>query len=300
VSIHSINYYNRYTKKIEEEAVYGEKLLKWAYGTILGKATVFLLFKRIWLSRWYGWLMDQERSQKKIQPFINHYNVDVSEFEKKPEEFKTFNEFFTRKLKPEIRPIKKDPEVIVFPADGRHLGFQDVSKVKGIFVKGQQFDLKGLLNDEKEYEYFKEGTLVLSRLCPTDYHRFHFPVDGTPGMIYLVEGSLRSVNPMALRQSIEILSQNRRMITKMVTENMGRVLIIEIGASAVGSIVQTFAMTKPVKKGQEKGYFRFGGSSVITLFEKGRIKLAEDLIEQTMQCRELYAHMGDIMGKMQA
>jgi len=144
---------------------------------------------------------------------------------------------------------------------------------------------------------YEGGSLLLSRLCPVDYHRFHFPVAGVAGETRLINGPLFSVNPIALCQNIQILATNKRTVTQVQTESAGTVLQLEIGATCVGGIQQTFAANKPVMKGEEKGYFRFGGSSTITIFEPGQIEFAEDLVEHSAQNRELYAKVGDFMGK---
>jgi phosphatidylserine decarboxylase len=168
--------------------------------------------------------------------------------------------------------------------------------MEGFFVKGQKFDLPALLGDPALAERFARGSLVLSRLCPVDYHRFHFPVCGVPGTPRLLPGPLFSVSPLALRRRLAYLWENKRVLTEVHTERFGLVLILEIGATNVGSIVQTFTPNRPVAKGAEKGFFRFGGSSVITLFEPGRISLAPDLLRESAGHRELYAHVGESLG----
>jgi phosphatidylserine decarboxylase len=110
------------------------------------------------------------------------------------------------------------------------------------------------------------------------------------------EGRLDSVSPIALRHRISILSENRRMLTTLTTERFGMVTIVEVGATCVGSIVQTFSAEAPVDKGAEKGYFQFGGSAIVTLLERGRVQLAQDLLEHSAERRELYAHVGERMG----
>ena len=139
-------------------------------------------------------------------------------------------------------------------------------------------------------------TLARSRLCPVDYHRFHFPVSGVHGNARLINGPLYSVNPLALRDRLAILWENKRFITEIETEQLGRVLMLEIGATNVGSVHHTFVPTRSVEKGEEKGYFAFGGSATLTLFEPSRVQLAEDLLEQSAGQRELYAKVGDRMG----
>lgn len=290
-----IVFFDRYRQTTCTEKVYGDKALRWTYGTMAGRIALSLLVKRIVFSRWYGWKMDQPSSAQKIAPFIRQYELDASEFLRDPADYRSFNEFFFRELKPEARPIDTKPETAVFPADGRHLCVPDLSKADGLFVKGQMFSLAELLQDAALTKRYAEGSLLLSRLCPVDYHRFHFPVAGTPGKTRLINGPLYSVNPIALCQNIHILATNKRTITELQTEHFGTVLLLEIGATCVGSIVQTYQPGSPVAKGAEKGYFRFGGSSTITIFEPGRIQFDQDLIENSRQHRELYARIGDHM-----
>jgi phosphatidylserine decarboxylase len=139
---------------------------------------------------------------------------------------------------------------------------------------------------------------VLSRLCPVDYHRFHFPVSGTPDKPTLINGLLYSVSPVALKQNINYLTENKRYHTRIQSPEFGQVLMFEIGATCVGSVEYTFSPGVPVQRGDEKGYFKFGGSETILLFEPSRIQLADDLLKQSKKGRELYAWMGDSMGKM--
>ncbi|MEO0796060.1 MAG: phosphatidylserine decarboxylase [Verrucomicrobiota bacterium] len=295
-----IQFYNRYTQQIETEQVFGESWLAWAYESPMGKLTVELAAKRAWFSRWYGWKMNRRSSAAQIFPFIEDYGLDIAEFLKPPDAFDCFNDFFFRQLKPEARPIDEDPASVVFPADGRHFGWADSSKIDQVFVKGQTFDLEALLADAELAERFRGGAMVLSRLCPVDYHRFHFPAAGVPGapreVTRRIEGPLYSVNPVALRQRLSIMWTNLREVTILHSDEHGDVALVEVGATCVGSIVQTHVPGQWVGKGGEKGYFAFGGSSTITLFEPGRVRLADDLLEQTTAGRELYARMGDQMG----
>jgi phosphatidylserine decarboxylase len=292
-----IRFLNRYSGEIETESVYGDKWLKWTYGTRLGKLSLFCFVKRAFFSRWYGRRMDHPASRARIQPFIGRYGSDVSEFAASPESFRTFNEFFFRKLKPEARPVYPGEEFAVFPADGRHLAFQNIATIDGILVKGQMFDLAELLGDASLASVYREGSMVISRLCPVDYHRFHFPVSGRADAPRLINGPLYSVNPIAIRENIRIFSQNKRAISRIETERFGTVLMLEIGATCVGSMEYTYTPGTVAAKGDEKGFFRFGGSSTLLLFKKGRIQLDQDLIASSANRVEVYARMGDRMGR---
>ena len=292
-----ITYFNRSTGRVETEQVYGEAFMHWTYGTRLGAVALHALAKRSLFSRWYGWRMNRPASRKKVLPFIRQFQVDAQEFADPPDAFRSFNEFFYRKLKPSARPIAPDPDVPVFPADGRHFGFQDISRWEGVFVKGQFFDLRKLVRDEELAERYRDGTMVLSRLCPVDYHRFHFPTAGVPDRAVLINGPLYSVNPIALRRNIHIFTENKRAYCRLQSPEFGQVLMLEIGATNVGSFDYTYTPGRPVVKGEEKGFFKFGGSSMITLFERDRLRLDEDLVENSRLGRELYARMGDHLGR---
>lgn len=292
-----IVYYDRYRQETCVEKVYGDKALRWTYGTIAGRISLNAMVKRALFSHWYGWRMDRPVSKQKVAPFIKEYELDASEFVRGADDFANFNEFFFRKLKPESRPIDSDPSTVVFPADGRHLCIPDISQCDGLFVKGETFDLATLLDDDDLTAQFADGSLLMSRLCPVDYHRFHFPAAGVPGSTRLINGPLYSVNPIALCQNIHIMTTNKRCVTQLETETFGTVLVLEIGATCVGGICQTYSAQTPTTKGGEKGYFRFGGSSTITIFERGRIRFDQDLVENSAQHRELYARVGDRMGQ---
>lgn len=297
LNLSRVEFHNRYTRQIEQESIYGEGFLRWTYGNPLGRLSLHALVKRAIFSRVYGWLMDQPSSQKRVRPFIDRFQLKESEFLDPVINFKSFNEFFFRKLKPSARPIHADETVVTFPADGRHLAFQDFSCCPGIFAKGQVFTLAELIQSENLAQTYARGALVISRLCPVDYHRFHFPTAGKASAPQLIQGPLQSVNPIALAQNIRILSTNRRCLTELSTPNLGKVLMIEVGATCVGGFVYTFKPNSTVSKGDEKGYFRFGGSLTMTLFEPGRVQLDADLLENTHRGLETYAIMGDRLGQ---
>jgi phosphatidylserine decarboxylase len=292
-----IRYFNRHTGTLETEQVYGEGFLRWSYGNPLGAISLNAFVKRPFFSKWYGRRMDEPKSAARVAPFIAQYGLDPADFADAPSSYRSFNEFFYRKLKPEARPVDADASSVVFPADGRHLGFECASAIEGVFVKGQKFDLAALLGDRELAARYADGALVLSRLCPVDYHRFHFPAAGIPSKTRVIEGPLFSVNPIALRQRLAYLWTNKRTITELKSERFGTVLCLEIGATCVGTIRQTFTPGQPVAKGDEKGYFAFGGSSTLTLFEPGTVRLAADLLENSRRHVELYARIGSQMGQ---
>ena len=294
-----VQFRNRYTGELETEEIYGEKFLRFIYENPLGGIALTAAVKRAFFSHYYGHRMDQPKTQEKVLPFIKEFGVDPAEFAESPESFATFNEFFYRKLKPEARPIAPGEDTATFPADGRHIGIQDLSKVEGIFTKGQTLALDQLLGDPALAKQFAQGTAIISRLCPVDYHRFHFPVSGTPAESQLINGHLSSVNPIALRKNLAILWQNKRTLTKIESPQFGTVLMLEVGATCVGGTIQTYKPGTVINKGDEKGYFKFGGSMTITIFEPGKATLPPDLQKTAEEQLELYAKMGDTMAERQ-
>lgn len=297
MSAESIRYFHRTKQTVETEQVYGEAWLRWTYDSSLGRSLLNLVVRRSLLSRYYGWRMSLRDSARRVLPFIIDYNLDVDEFAKNPLSFKTFNDFFYRALKPGARPVAPGDRVAVLPADGRHLAFQNVDAAAGFYAKGQRFDLKAFLGDAALAEQFAGGSLLISRLCPVDYHRFHFPVAGTPGEPRLINGFLYSVSPIALRRNLAYLWENKRVVTLVESPEFGQVAVCEIGATMVGSIVQTHVTGRPVAKGDEKGLFKFGGSCVVTIFQPGRIKFDADLVGQSAGGLETYARMGERLGE---
>jgi phosphatidylserine decarboxylase len=296
MSAQPIRYLNRRTGRLETEQIFGERWLRLAYENPVGRSLVWLLARRAIFSKWYGRKMNRRESALQIIPFIAKYNLDVDEFAKSPFDYKTFNEFFYRALRPEARPITPGDDVAVFPADGRHLGFANVDSADGFYVKGATFTLAELFGSAEAARPFAGGSMLISRLCPVDYHRFHFPVSGIAGEPQPIGGWLYSVSPIALRHNLHYLVENKREVTLVESERFGTVAIIEVGATNVGSIQHTFTPGQRVEKGGEKGFFAFGGSCVITVFQAGRIRLDADLLEQSAQHVEVYTRIGDRLG----
>ncbi len=296
-----ITYYDRQTQKEVREKVYGLFFLKLLYGkNLLYRALSFVflpLFSKVpLLSHLYGAFQKSRLSRSKVKPFIKAFDVDASEFLEPVESYRSFNDFFIRRLKPQVRPIVPGEEHAVLPADARYLVFPRIDTADGFWVKGKKFSLEALLQDRKLAGRYEAGAMVIARLCPVDYHRFHFPLACVPGAARLINGPLYSVNPMALRRNIEILSENKRMVTELQTKHFGRVLFIEVGATYVGSIHQTYTPHVAHAKGEEKGYFSFGGSCLILLFEPETIVFDRDLIEVSSRKREVRALLGQSLG----
>lgn len=298
----SIVYIDRVTKKRENELVYGAQALQFLYGegkfSFFSKFLLKLVSKNRFFSQLFGFWQKQPWTKRNITPFIQKYGIDEKEFLDSVDSFPSFNDFFIRKLKPEARPIASGENIAVIPADGRYYFYQHVDQVDGFVVKGEKFSLGSLLQDEALAAHYQQGAMVIARLCPTDYHRYHFPVDCVPSETRLINGWLYSVNPIALQKNIHIFVQNKRCVTVLETKKFGKVLFIEIGATSVGSMIQTYEPNKHCPKGAEKGYFSFGASSLILLFEPNTITFDEDLVEATRQGLEIKCLLGQSLGQV--
>jgi len=289
-----IQYYERESGQLKTEKVAGEKWLVWLYYNPIGEATLWALAKRKLVSSIYGTMMDRTSSAKKIHPFIEDFDIDMSVAQK--QEFSNFNDFFTRKLKDNARPVDTSTTIVVSPADGKILAYADISNTDFI-IKGYRFDVTSFLDNPDLAQKYYDGTLLIIRLAPMDYHRFHFPVSGNLSPNRKIDGDYYSVNPFALRKKVEIFCLNKREYTILSNPLFGDVVMAEVGATMVGSIVQTFNGST-VNKGEEKGYFKFGGSTVVLLFEKSKIHIDKDLLINTAKGYETTVKMGERIGEV--
>lgn len=290
-----ILYIDRKSGEKIKEKVPGEIYLRWLYNNPFAKIALHGAIKRKFVSDYYGKKMDSKDSRKKIAEFVKEYNINMDESEKIIDEFNSFNEFFFRKLKSKSRTISE--KEVVSPADGKIIAFNSITESEEFFIKGRKFNLKEYLGDESLAKEFEGGAMAIIRLAPVDYHRFHFPIDGTAGKNIKINGDYFSVSPIALKKSIEIFMENKREYCIVENKNIGKAVVSEIGATMVGSIIQTYGEKQEIKKGEEKGYFKFGGSSVMILFQKDRIKFDEDLINNTKAGYETYIKMGEGIGE---
>jgi len=287
-----IQYYERESGQLKTEKVAGEKWLVWLYNNPIGEATLWALAKRKLVSSIYGKMMDRTSSAKKIDPFIEDFDIDMSGAQE--QEFKNFNDFFTRKLKDNARPIDTSFNIVVSPADGKIMAYVDISN-SDFIIKGFRFDLSSFLNNAVLAQKYRDGTLLIIRLAPVDYHRFHFPVSGNLTLNQKIKGDYYSVSPFALRRKTEIFCLNKREYTIISNPLFGDVIMAEVGATMVGSIVQTYKGSS-IKKGEEKGYFKFGGSTVVLLFEKSKICIDKDILINTTKGYETAVKMGERIG----
>ena len=242
-----------------------------------------------------GKKFDDPASAREIQGFINFHQLDMSEVLKPIEDFKNFNEFFYRELKPGARPASapNNPKIIVSPADCRSVVFNTVDESTRVWIKGRDFSIEHLLNPAypEDVKRFTGGALGIFRLAPQDYHRFHIPVDGVLDKPKLIAGEYYTVNPMAIRSALDVYGENVRFCVPINSVAHGRVMVICVGAMMVGSTKITRKAGENVKRAEELGYFKFGGSTILLLFEPGVMKFDADLVDngssalETLVCR---------------
>lgn len=288
-----IRYVDRATGQIKTEQVEAAGWLFWLYNNPVGELSLQAVIKRKLASEWYGRQMDKPASVRKIEPFIKKYHINMNDFQQK--KYVSFNDFFTRKLRPGARKVDTARGVVVSPADGKVLAYADVDS-QDFVVKGYRMNLHDFLQNDSLARLFAGGSLVLVRLCPSDYHRYHYPVSGRLSPVVKIKGDYYSVNPMALRRDIRIFCENKRQYQVIASQTFGPVLMAEIGATFVGSMVQVHRGDTAVK-GEEAGYFKFGGSSVILLFRKGKIRIDKDLLKNTQNHLETSVKMGEEIAK---
>lgn len=289
-----IKYYNRKASRMEIEKVYGDKLLKWLYQSPKGKALSHVLC-RMPLSAMYGAMQSMSFSKKKINQFIENFNINMDEFLPEAEGregYSNFNNFFIRKFKPESRRFTVAKNLMPAYCEARYLGFDKITDDLLFPVKGKDYTADKFLKNLKWEKVFSEGPMLIARLCPTDYHRFHFIDNGKIIDHYKVKGKLHSVSPVALKEYGDILTSNKREVTIIQTENFGKIAYIEVGAVCVGAIVQNYEGNS-VKRGQEKGHFLFGGSTVVIIGEKGAWTPTRDIISNSKEGIETFVQLGD-------
>lgn len=291
-----IQVYNRTTKSYEEELIAGKKYIEWTYESPIGKNITELIAKKRFFSKIYGKYCDTKLSTTKIPEFVDNFNIDMTMAKKKVNEFTCFNDFFIRELTPEARPINKDKNILISPGDGRITAYENIDLDNIIQIKGLTYSLRELINDDIVANKYTNGVCVILRLCPTDYHRFHFIDSGIPCENHYIKGYYYSVNPIALKNIPKLFCENKREWSLFKSDNFKDILHIEVGATCVGSIIQTYLPKKKVNKGDEKGYFKFGGSTTILFFEKDSIKIDDDIIEQSKCGFECKVLLGEHIG----
>lgn len=264
--------------------------LRFLYRTILGRIILkFLICKKISLI--FGYIMDSKFSKHFISKFIKKNNIDLNLYERK--KYTSFNDFFKRRKLKEYLDFKKDKNFFLSPCDGKLLAYK--LNDKNLFkIKNLTYSLESLVKDKELSDEFKNGNILIFRLEPQNYHRFHFIDDGKFISFKKIDGSLHTVRPIAF-ENHKVFLENQRDISCVLTENFGKIIYVEVGALFVGKIKNK--RVKNFKKGDEKGYFEFGGSTVI-LITKEMIKIFDEIFINTKNNKETIIKTSNILGKI--
>lgn len=289
--MNSIQIYDRKNQTQTTELVFGEKPMRALYGNPIGRFLANTVLSGTGFSRAYGSFQSKPGSVKAIPNFVRQFAIPMEEYEEK--KYESFNDFFIRKFRPGQRVFDPNPTHLPAFAEGRYFGFERIEESTPLPIKGATLNIRKLLGDRPETQSFHGGPGFIARLCPVDYHRFHFPDSGKSAFRERLKGPLHSVNPIALEVKGDILFTNERVLTILETENFGRLAYLEVGAMGVGRIVQSVPASQPFSRGDEKGYFLFGGSTVILVGEPGAFKIDADLLAKTREGIECLVRLGE-------
>lgn len=268
-----------------------DNFLKGLYGTALGRKFLKILINPT-ISRLGGALLSTKMSSLLVKPFIKANNIDMSDYTERA--YVSFNDFFTRDLKPGKRFINRDKEVLISPSDGR-VSVYEIDDNMTFNIKDSYYTIESLTHSKKAANYYKGGTCVIIRLCVDNYHRYCYIDNGYKTTNKFIEGVLHTVNPVAC-EYYDIYKENSRECSLLHTENFGKVMQIEVGALMVGKIVN-YDQVACIHRGDEKGKFEFGGSTIVLLFKKDTVEIDDDLIENTKNGYETAVKMGERIGK---
>jgi len=278
-------------------------MVKFAYATPIGRLLGPVIASKM-LSKLYGKSQDSLNSAKKVAPFLKNFNIQIDQYQKgsfkeNPVEtsYRSFNEFFIREFKEGQRTFTPNDDEMGAFAEARYFGHESMTDDLNIPVKGSMLRAVDLIGDGELAKDFIGGPLMIARLCPVDYHRYHYPDAGKTLKAFTVPGDLHSVNPLALKYRQDIFIKNERRVAILETEHFGKLAYIEVGATCVGKIVQSFDESQPFNKGDEKGYFLFGGSTVVLCGQKGKWAPSEDILTNTKAGIETYIQLGDVVAQ---
>ncbi|MBQ4089014.1 MAG: phosphatidylserine decarboxylase, partial [Clostridia bacterium] len=264
--------------------------LKALYNTRTG-SYVLKVITRPGFSRKCAGLLDSRYSKLYIKRFIKRNDIDMSEY--MPARYRSFNDFFIRKIRPDARPIDMDGRALIAPCDST-LSVYRITDDNVFAVKGAKYTIKTLLQDEKLAEKYRGGLCLIFRLMPFNYHRYIYPDNGSKGENVFIQGKLHTVREVAHKYSV--YATNSREYTILDTENFGKVVFMEVGALMVGRIVNHHQACS-FSRGDEKGYFEYGGSTIIMLLQNGCANLDEEFMRTIDTGHEAPVQVGQRIGE---
>jgi Phosphatidylserine decarboxylase len=275
-----------------EENEAQNNVLKFLYENKLGRILLGQLVKP-WVSKASGCILSSSCSKILIAPFVKMNKINMDEYESRS--YSSYNDFFTRRIKEGQRVIDYQPGNLIAPCDGR-LSAYPIQKGSRFSIKDTQYSLKRLLRNKKLANMYENGVLLLFRLTVDDYHRFCYIDNGIKTRNYHIAGYFHTVNPLA-NQVVPVYKENTREFSLLKSENFGRILIMEVGALLVGKIVN-YQEEAIVQRGEEKGRFEFGGSTIIMILEKDKVFIDEDIRSNSVHGIETKVKLGEKIGEL--
>ena len=271
-----------------------DKLLDKMYSHAVSRAFIKFLSLPVF-SKIGRKFLDSSLSAMFIDDFAEKNGINMFDYEQ--QKFRSFNEFFKRKIKPSRRYIPKDDNILISPSDGKVSAYE-ITASSTFIIKNSVYTVQSLLRDKKLAERFGGGKAIVIRLTPDDYHRYVYPCTGRKSRNRHINGILQTVNPVALLHE-PVFKENTREYCLIRSKTLGDIAMIEVGALFVGKISNNELSAANVSVGEEKGCFEFGGSTIVVLTQKGKVNVSRDLLENTREGFETRVLQGAELGKAQ-
>ena len=268
-------------------------ILRFLYNTVPGRMVLKIITSPT-ISKIGGAYMDCRVSKIHIKGFIKNNNIDMTQYEKA--KYGCFNDCFTRKIKKEMRPINMEENAFIAPCDGR-LSAYHISENSDFYIKKSYYSVADLIKNSKKAPDFNGGVCLVFRLCVDDYHRYIYPVSGRRSHERTLNGVFHTVQPIAL-EHCPVYKENTRKYCIIKTKEFGTILMMEVGAMMVGRITNHEAEPGYVTRGEEKGYFEFGGSTIILLTQKGAVFPRKNILYRSARGEETRIRQGEKIGKV--
>ena len=281
--------FDRQKNTCADETVNGGAL-SFLYGNAFGRCVLKVLYSRF-ISRLAGRYMSGGISRRRIAPFIAENSIDMTQYI--PREYSSFNDFFTREIDMKNRPLSQENSLLVSPADSR-LSVFPIDGETCFSIKNGVYTVAELIGDNELARQYEGGMCLVFRLCVDDYHRYAFFDSGRLIKSWPIKGKLHTVNPIAFKR-YRVFCENQRVVSLLETDSFGTAVQIEVGALMVGKIVN-HDVTEFVR-GQEKGMFKFGASTVVVLLKAGAAELDSDILQLSQDGHEIKIQLFETIGK---
>lgn len=284
-------YCSRQRNSKENIITESNKALNFFYGNFLGRLLLKIVITKP-ISNLIGLYMNSSLSKHKINRFVDKNNIDTFEYESK--NYKSYNDFFTRKVIPYKRPINARSDVLISPCDGKVIAYK-INEDLTLKIKDSYYSIDSLINESIIDEYINGWALVF-RLSTDNYHRYCYIDSGKKSINHKIKGVFHTVQPISLK-NYNFFKTNTREYTILNTTHFDKVIQVEVGALGVGRIKNNHEVYE-FKKGEEKGYFEFGGSTIVLLIKKNILSLDDDIYENSKENIETIVKYGERIGKL--